>query len=61
MIEIKCSKAAYERIIEACAYADKCVLGKSAFTCYGLKLDKRSLNYNCKECLREHIKRSDTE
>ena len=58
MIEIKCTKICYERLIEmAATYFDteskKCFLGKTFFTCPAYT--DRSIE--CKTCLRRHIKR----
>lgn len=57
MIEIKCTKAQYERLIECTKsyYEDgKCFLGKTIrFTCPNFNKP----NIDCGKCLREHIKR----
>lgn len=59
MIEIKCSKAQFNRIIHrlmiGCLIDDKCVLGKNEFTCHFIKGKTPS----CTECLKQHIKRID--
>lgn len=57
MIEIKCSKAQFERIMKnlteaGCLVDGKCVLGKGLYTCYST-LGKVT---SCTECLRKHIK-----
>lgn len=61
MIEIKCTKAQYDRLIECVQsyYEDgKCFLGKSIrFTCPNYK-DKNTA-ISCEECLKKHIKRVD--
>lgn len=56
MIEIKCSKAQYERLMDAArSYYenDKCFLGKTFRSCPYIDSKEKS----CPECLREHIKR----
>lgn len=61
MIEIKCTKAVYERLIEATyTYFDtstqRCFLGKTYLSCPA----ERHKELTCKECLRKHIKRVGT-
>lgn len=58
MIEIKCTKAVYERLIEvATTYYDTkancCFLGKKLYTCPA----ERNKELTCNECLRKNIKR----
>lgn len=58
MIEIKCTKAVYERLIEmAESYFDtstrRCFIGKTYHTCPA----ERNRELSCEECLRKHIKR----
>lgn len=59
MIEIKCTKAQYERLIEcAKSYYEngKCFLGKTIiYTCPCN--NKPSIIQSCDDCLRNHIKR----
>lgn len=55
-IKIVCSKAAYERLLEAVKsyYEDGvCVLGKNYYTCPAMK----NRDLTCKECLRKNIVR----
>ena len=57
MIEIKCSKAQFKRIMvnlteAGCLVDGKCVLGKSLYTCYG----NTGKVANCSECICKHIK-----
>ena len=55
-IKISCSKAAYERILEAAAgYYENgvCVIGKNYFTCPAM----RNPDLQCSECLRKNIVR----
>lgn len=58
MIEIKCSKAQYNRIIYAMANAQlsngRCVIGKSYQTCPALYVDK---SLTCEACIRKRVKR----
>lgn len=59
MIEIKCTQAQYNRLIE-CAQSyyenGKCFLGKTIrFSCP--YFNKSSVNRACDDCLRKHIKR----
>ncbi len=67
MIEIKCSKAQFNRIMEnlsTCGCLSKrnglavCVLGKSIYSCPAII--GKNTNLTCTECLQKHIKRSDT-
>lgn len=57
MIEIKCTQAQYDRLID-CAKSyfenDRCFLGKSYFTCPSINNPEIT---ECDECLRKHIKR----
>lgn len=57
MIEIKCSKAQYERVLSKCQNGPlidgKCVLGKNENTCPALVGDKF---LSCDQCLRKNIK-----
>lgn len=61
MIEIKCTKAQYKRIIKAlnqCGLIDgKCVLGKDGYTC-PICIGTSS-EFNCLKCLERHIVRKD--
>ena len=64
MIEIKCSKAQFERILTnltdcGMLINERCVLGKSYTTCPAL--NGKNPDLRCAECLRKNIKRSDTE
>lgn len=57
MFEVKCSKAQYERIIEAgrCFYENgKCFLGKTVRSCPNIDITSIT---SCSECLRKHIKK----
>ena len=59
MIEIKCSKAQYNRILtnltdNGALINGRCVLGKSYLTCPATNGIKPELS--CKECLKKHIK-----
>lgn len=59
MIEIKCTKAQYNRLI-SCAKSyyenGKCFLGKSVYyNCF--YYNKSSVVNACEECLKTHIKR----
>ncbi len=59
MIEIKCTKAQYERLICAAkTYYEKdvCFLGKTFYSCPSI--NQQSVT-DCDECLRKHIKRVD--
>ncbi len=59
MIEIKCSKAQYKRIITALSTSGlingKCVLGKDGYSCPSVNGKNPSLT--CTECLRKNIVR----
>ncbi len=59
MIEIKCSKAQYNRIIEKLMFGGtvngKCVLGKNEFTCPAVNGLKPELT--CTECFKKKFKR----
>ena len=60
MIEIKCSKAQFNRFIDALmrsgVNADgKCVLGKNEFTCH--YTNGKNMNLTCTECFRKSIVR----
>ncbi len=63
MIEIKCSKAQFKRFMD-CINAsgltsdEKCVLGKSWKSCPATNGKNHDLT--CTECLRKHIKRSES-
>lgn len=55
-IKVSCSKAAYERLLEAAKsyYEDGvCVLGKNYHTCPAM----RNPDLTCRECLRKNIVR----
>lgn len=58
MIEIKCTQAQYDRLID-CAQAyfknGKCFLGKGFISCPAIKKPEQKIE--CEECLRKHIKR----
>ena len=57
MIEIKCTKVQYERLIHAAqSYYEKnvCFLGKTFYSC---PIINRQRFTDCAECLRKHIKR----
>lgn len=60
MIEIKCTKAQYDRLIE-CAKSyynndsGKCFLGKKIWL--SCQTHTKGIDISCEECLREHIKR----
>lgn len=59
MIEIKCSKAQFDRIMvnlitAGCLVGHKCVLGKSQYTCPALNGKEPTLN--CTDCLKRNIK-----
>lgn len=59
MIVIKCSKAQYERIIDAGkSYFEnnKCFIGKTFYSCPTIQ---KNSNIKCDECLRKNIKRID--
>lgn len=57
MIEIKCSKAQYERFLSKCQTGPlingRCVLGKNEYNCPALVGGKF---YSCDECLRKNIR-----
>ena len=60
MIEIKCSKAQFDRIMKNLTEGgilvnNKCVLGKSAGTCPSVNGTEPELS--CKDCLKRNIKR----
>ena len=62
MIEIKCSKAQYERFIDCVSGSyitadNKCILGKSWASCPAT--NGKNPDLRCEECLRKHIKRSE--
>lgn len=62
MIEIKCSKAQFERFMDCISVShltadNKCVLGKSWNSCPSV--NGKNPDLTCTECLRKHIKRSD--
>ena len=62
MIEIKCSKAQYNRILTnltdcGMLINGRCVLGKSYTTCPGTNGSQPALN--CRECLKKNIKHVD--
>ena len=64
MIEIKCTKAEYKRIINAllCSnYQDggKCVMGKGPWTCPAINDENSKLT--CEDCLKNNIKRKEDE
>ncbi len=68
MIEIKCSKAQFNRIMTnlstcGCLFKQNglsvCVLGKSQYSCP--ELNGKNPQLKCTECLQKHIKRSDTD
>ena len=59
MIEIKCSKIQYERIIDAlrCYYEDhKCGIGRSSLSCPA-QTNPALHGMRCEECLKKHIRR----
>lgn len=63
MIEIKCSKAQFNRIMTnltdaGCLVDGKCVLGKGYNTCPSLNKNK---TISCKDCLNNHIKHVNTD
>lgn len=64
MVEIKCSKAQFDRImtnLSTCGCLCKsnglsvCVLGKSQYTCPAI--NGKSPELTCKQCLEKNIKR----
>lgn len=61
MIEVKCSKAQYNRIIKALMQSGlvngKCVLGKDGYSCPICTGASNELD--CKKCLEKHIKRKE--
>lgn len=59
LIEIKCSKAQFDRIIAnltttGCLINNRCVLGKSKYTCPAINGKEHLLN--CPQCLKRNIK-----
>ncbi len=63
MIEIKCSKAQFDRImtnLSTCGSLSKsnglsvCILGKSQYTCPAI--NGKNPNLSCTDCLRKNIK-----
>lgn len=63
MIEIKCSKAQFERFMDCFNVSyltadNKCILGKSWTSCPAT--NGKNPDLRCAECLRKNIKRSDT-
>lgn len=59
MIEIKCTKKQYNKLIDALCISDldsegKCFLGKWAMTCPALNTEPE---LSCRGCLKRHIKR----
>lgn len=59
MIEVKCTKAEYRRILDALSESglllnERCVLGKDEFTCPAANGKEPCLD--CSECLRRNIK-----
>ena len=64
MIEIKCSKAQFNRIIDALMRSGinadgKCVLGKNEGTCH--YANGKNKNLTCTECFRKNIVRKEDE
>lgn len=63
MIEIKCTKAQYKRLIKAlnqCGLVDgKCVLGKDGYSCPICVGASNELD--CRKCLESHIVRKEDE
>lgn len=62
MIEIKCSKAQFDRILTSLTdcgmlFSGCCVLGKSYATCPATNGSQPDLR--CKECLKKNVKRID--
>ena len=61
MIEIKCSKTQYDRIIKALVrhgqLYGKCVFGKDGYTCPSL--NGRGEKTTCAECLHKNIVRKE--
>lgn len=62
MIEIKCGKRQFDRIITALSVApldkrDRCVLGKNAYTCPALSEASGAVD-GCRECLKQRITRT---
>lgn len=60
MIEIKCSKTQFDRIMKnltegGIIVKNKCVLGKSVYTCPSI--NGREPKLTCKDCLKRNIKR----
>lgn len=60
MIEIKCTQAQYNRLIEcAKSYYDnesgKCFLGKTSW--FSCPTHTKGIEFSCEECLKQHIKR----
>ena len=59
MIEIKCGKAQFNRIVEAMIesslHEEKCVLGKTAYTCPAVGDNFSSLT--CDKCIRAKVLR----
>lgn len=60
MIEIKCSKAQFKRILTSLTesgmlFDNRCVLGKTSATCPAVNGSKPKLT--CKDCLKKNIKR----
>lgn len=60
MIEIKCTQAQYNRLIEcAKSYYDnesgKCFLGKTIW--FSCPTHTKGIEISCEECLKQHIKR----
>lgn len=59
LIEIKCSKAQFDRIMmnlttAGCLVNNRCVLGKSQYTCPALSGKESELS--CTQCLKRNIK-----
>lgn len=63
MVEIKCTKAQYKRLIKAlnqCGLVDgKCVLGKDGYSCPICVGTSNELD--CRKCLERHIVRKEDE
>ncbi len=63
MIEVKCSKEQYNRLIKALMQSglvgDRCVLGKDGYSCP--ICTGKSGETDCKKCLEKNIKRKEDE